>query len=146
MKKWLLASVFIFLFAMMISPVLATPIDPGYTSAFGYASVIASSKGYPVIDKYDPSQFEYKNGAFYIDGGEEATLNLRQILPKGMKDGEYEAIIKEKLPDNMADFEKYTSNWRIWNLPEGKAWPKKKLKSPDWDPVAECIYYGEDYS
>ncbi|MFA6432034.1 MAG: hypothetical protein WCV91_06630 [Candidatus Margulisiibacteriota bacterium] len=146
MKKLFLAPVILFFFAMLICPVLATDIDPGYTSAFGYGVVIASEKGYPLVDKYDPSQFDYRDNAFHIAAGEGATIDLRMILPKGVKDGDYEAIIKKKLKSNLKHLEKYASYWRIWDLPEGKSWPEKKLTAPDWDPIGDMTYYGDDYS
>ena len=62
---------------------VTSDLDPQYISKFGYGSICASDKGYPAINKFDESQFDFRNGKFYID--KKSSLNLRAILPEGKR-------------------------------------------------------------
>ncbi|RPI16136.1 MAG: hypothetical protein EHM58_12515 [Ignavibacteriae bacterium] len=88
-------------------------LDPGYISTFGYGSLCVSDKGYPAKDKYDASQFDFKNGKFYIDGKKYA-LNVRAILPEGKT---YRMLLNEfvaKRPDYADDDAEEKMIWRVF--------------------------------
>lgn len=68
-------------------------LDPAYIKAFGYGSMFASIKGFPEKDKYDASQFDYKNGKFYVK--KEGRIDLRTILPEGKTYGDLYNAFKE---------------------------------------------------
>ncbi len=81
-------------------------LDPKYVTAFGWGSICVSKMGFPVKDAYNPSQFEFINGKFYIDNG--GTLDLRAICPKGktyndllnefnLKHKEYSKMVEEQV-------------------------------------------------
>lgn len=55
--------------------------DLGYMKAFGYGSVCVSGGGYPQFAKYDPAQFDFRDGKFYIAA--KTQFDLRAILPQG---------------------------------------------------------------
>jgi hypothetical protein len=61
-------------------------LDPGYINAFGYGSLCVSTKGYPEKDKYDASQFEFRDGKFYVKAN--GRVDLRTILPQGKTYGD----------------------------------------------------------
>ena len=58
-------------------------LDPGYINKFGYGSICVTDKGYPSINKYDESQFDFKDGKFYIKTSGSSRLDFRAILPEG---------------------------------------------------------------
>jgi len=64
--------------------------DPAYFKAFGYGSIAASIGGRPSFDKYNPAQYDYQNGIFYISPTAER-LDLRALLPEGQT---YESMMK----------------------------------------------------
>ena len=68
-------------------------LDPGYINAFGYGSICVSIKGYPEKDKYDASQFDYKNNKFYVKKG--GRIDIRSILPQGKTYGDFLADFKK---------------------------------------------------
>jgi|WetSurMetagenome_2_1015567.scaffolds.fasta_scaffold127215_1 hypothetical protein len=61
-------------------------LDPSYIKAFGYGSICVSIKGYPEKDKYDASQFDYRDGKFYVKAN--GRVDLRTILPEGKTYGD----------------------------------------------------------
>jgi hypothetical protein len=85
MNKFKKLSTFIIvsLFSFLFSSSVLTDLDPQYIQKFGYGSICASDKGYPAIDKFVESQFDFRNGKFYID--KKSSLNLRAILPEGKR-------------------------------------------------------------
>src|SRR3989339_1090316 len=88
MKKFAFA-VLVFMFAgLLYCPSFASDSpDPKYYKAFGYGKVIASTNGYPAFGSYDPSQFDYRDGKFYMSPTD--TLDLRVLLPKGKRMSNY---------------------------------------------------------
>ena len=81
--------------------------DPAYFKAFGYGSIAASIGGRPSFDKYDPSQFDYQDGVFYIPSTTNR-LDLRALLPEGQTYGSMmSALFKSKaslLKDKKGEF------------------------------------------
>jgi hypothetical protein len=60
--------------------------DPAYIKAFGYGSVCVSGNGYPGFDTYNPSQFDYHDGKFFIKA--KTQFDLRAFLPEGKTYGD----------------------------------------------------------
>ena len=69
-------------------------LDPGYIKAFGYGSICVSIKGYPEKDKYDASQYDYKDGKFYVKVN--GRVDLRAILPEGKTYGDLLSAFKKQ--------------------------------------------------
>lgn len=87
-------------------------LDPKYIEKFGYGSICATDKKYPVIDKFDESLFDFKNGKFYIS--KNTALHMRAILPEGKK---YIDLLKEftsKMPEYSEDNALEKIVWRIF--------------------------------
>jgi hypothetical protein len=61
-------------------------LDPAYIKAFGYGSICVSGNGYPQKGTYDPSQFDYHDGKFFI--GAKTQFDLRAFLPEGKTYGD----------------------------------------------------------
>lgn len=75
---------FIFVLIPIVVSFLAfkfAELDPAYITAFGWSSICVSKAGFPSKTAYNPSQFEFHDGKFYVDAG--GTVNLRAILPQG---------------------------------------------------------------
>jgi len=82
-KLIILIKAFLILFFLSFSFV---DIDPAYIDKFGYGTLCASFKGYPEKDKYDASQYDFKDGKFYVKKG--GRIDLRSILPQGKTYGD----------------------------------------------------------
>lgn len=119
----------------------AVDLDPGYLKAFGYKSIVASGKGYPAFEKYDPSQIDYQDKKFHIDAGENATLDLRAIWPKGKP---IKFHVKKLIKDQAANYKNVTVApyviWQFWAAEEGKSFPTNLKNTPDWEPIAEQLF------
>lgn len=89
-----------------------TDLDPQYVQKFGYGSICATNKGYPVIDKYVESQFDFRNGKFYID--KKSSLNLRAILPEGKKYIDLLNDFISRRPDYTEDNAVEKIIWRVF--------------------------------
>jgi len=134
------------LLSLLAGAAAAANLDPAYTKAFGTAVIIASSKGYPAISAYDASQFDYRNGKFYIGGGEGATVNLRVLYPAGVNAGSVVAKVKKEQPGNLKHFKRDVSMWKIWCdhsyggdllVDDQHPWPKNRNDEPAWaEPLA----------
>lgn len=102
LKKFALALIILSFFSFY----LPSDLDPGYIKAFGYASICVSNAGYPAFSKYDPAQFEFRDGKFYVNAG--GRIDLRVFLPKGKlykdlldkfnkKHKEYAKVVEDQL-------------------------------------------------
>jgi hypothetical protein len=138
MKKTLFAFIFCF---FTISTAVSQGIDPGYVNAFGNAVIIASIKGYPLFDKYDESQFIYKDGHFLVQNDDQSTLDLRVIMPKGMSEGKLLDKLKKEKPQNLKHKKAEYAVWEIWfshtldgreNITDRCPWPSKLSDEPKW--------------
>jgi len=110
--------------------------DPSYFTAFGYGSIAASIKGVPAFGKYDPSQFDFQNGVFYIS--KDATcLDLRALLPQGQTYGSMlTALFKAKsdlLKDKKDDGSIYWYAWSSHDYDGTRKYPEWKQGSPHPD-------------
>jgi hypothetical protein len=61
-------------------------LDPAYIKAFGYGSICVSGNGYPQLATYDPTQFDYHDGKFFIQA--KTQFDLRAFLPEGKTYGD----------------------------------------------------------
>lgn len=84
-------------------------LDPKYIDAFGYGSICASYNGYPEKDKYDASQYDFKNGKFYVK--KEGRLDLRSILPQGKTYGD---LLNEFKSQNSAKYKDIIYEGQFW--------------------------------
>lgn len=104
--------------------------DPAYFQTFGYGSVAISVGGRPAFGHYDPAQFDYQNGIFYVKAGADR-IDLRALLPR---DATYEtmmnALFRKKsdlLKDKKDDGSIY---WYAWSSHEYSG----DRKYPEWKP------------
>jgi hypothetical protein len=91
---------------------VTSDLDPQYIQKFGYGSICVSDKGYPKVDKYDESQFDFKNGKFYID--KKSSLNLRAILPEGKKYQDFLSDFISRRPDYKEEDAAEKIIWRVF--------------------------------
>jgi hypothetical protein len=135
-KSWLCV---VFLVVVLLPAFALDEPDPAYMKAFGYGSLIASGGGWLDYGHYDPSKVEFKDGTFFIQGGDAGTLNLRAILPKGKTYGPCLAQFKKSNPDKLKNHKQDLIIWRIWISHDysGKSllekWPAKNTV-PDSSP------------
>ena len=148
--------------ALIIAASAAYADDPApeYTVHFGYGSIVVSGSGYPLINKFNRTQFEYDvvKKVFYIKHGDDMSINMRQILPKG--------FTLQKCLDSVAQVKgqnlKYRSAdvqvWSIWASHDRngaaledavRPWPSRPGDIPLWDPIVDCVWeqqarYGSD--
>jgi hypothetical protein len=61
-------------------------LDPAYIKAFGYGSICVSGNGYPQFATYDPAQFDFHDGKFFIQA--KTQFDLRVFLPEGKTYGD----------------------------------------------------------
>lgn len=144
------AILFLVTLALMAGTLAAGELDPGYAKAFGKGVIIASGKGYPAIGKYDPALFDYRDGTFFIKGGEEATVDLRVLFPVGVNQGTAIAKVRKEQPGNVKHLKDEISVWKIWCdhdyggallVDDKHPWPKTKKDEPTWaEPLVEQIY------
>jgi hypothetical protein len=126
-------------------PAFADSPDPGYLKAFGYGSIAASAAGYPEFGKYDPAQFEYKDGKFIIPA--DGTLDLRAFLPKGMTIGKALTKAKKERGANLKYRQADFMSFRVWpshdsagqDKTNGK-WPTKLADVPIWAPLTDARF------
>jgi len=93
-------------------------IDSGYISKFGYNSICVSVKGYPEKDKFDESQFNYKNGKFYVKA--KTSFCLRAILPEGKTYGDLLKNFTSTRSDYTAEDAQEKMVWRIFTSHDEK--------------------------
>ena len=82
-RIYLFSNALLILFCLSFSFV---DLDPMYIEKFGYGSICASNNGYPEKDKYVASQYDFKDGKFFVK--REGRLDLRAILPQGKTYGD----------------------------------------------------------
>lgn len=85
-------------------------IDQGYINAFGWGSICVSKAGYPQKTFYDESQFEFREGKFFVDPG--GTINLRAMCPQGKK---YNDLLTQ-FNNKHKEFGKMTEEFVCWKI------------------------------
>jgi hypothetical protein len=94
----------------LLSMTLADP-DPAYIKAFGYGSICVSGNGYPEFATYNPAQFDFHDGKFFIEA--KTQFDLRVFLPQGKTYGDLMNDFLRRRPhakDNRTD----KVIWRIF--------------------------------
>ncbi|MGA2824061.1 MAG: hypothetical protein ABSE72_11110 [Bacteroidales bacterium] len=86
MKKITLTVSLLVIIVMVSVSFRMTDLDPAYLQAFGYGSICVSGKGFPLKDRYDATQFDFRNGKFYIEA--KTQFDLRVFLPEGKTYGD----------------------------------------------------------
>ncbi len=111
--------------------------DPAYFKAFGYGSIAASIGGRPAFSTYNPSQFDFKDGIFYI-AADAARVDLRALLPQGQTYGSMlNALFQDKsslLKDKKDDGAIYWYAWSSHEYDGTRIYPEWKQGSahPDY--------------
>ncbi len=146
MKRMIVAAVI-----LAATAALADDPAPGYITGFGYGSIVVSGAGYPSLNVFDRTLFEYDpvQKVFYVKLGGDMTIDMRQILPKGFTLGKcLDSVIQEKgknLKYRTADVQ----YWSIWASHDGdgnrlddgiRPWPAGPGDVPLWDPVVSCCW------
>ncbi len=126
------------------SIVSAAELDQSYVSAFGWGS-IAVSNSFPAKDHYSPSQFDYRDGKFYIARG---PFDLRVLNNNGQN---YKDLLDEVrsaqnakynniLDDNMLYVTVWLSHSPV-GVKENGIWPQSSAEIPNWKPYGEMKFY-----
>ncbi len=139
--------------AVILAATAALADDPasGYITAFGYGSIVVSGAGYPSLNVFDRTLFEYDpvKKVFYVKLGGDMTMDMRQILPKGFTMGTcLESVAREK-GRNLKYRTVDVQYWSIWASHDGdgnrlddgaRAWPAGPGDVPLWDPIVNCYW------
>jgi hypothetical protein len=143
MKKTLSTIILVLVSGLML---FGQTLDPAYTQKFGYGIILASAKGFPVFTKYDETQFNFKEGKFFLEPGEASTIDLRAILPQGTTMGSYMTKLKAERGNNLSHKTNEFYVWEIWCSHDGDVdqvtgnytWPASAKDIPAWgSPCAE---------
>ncbi len=145
MKKTLVIIIFVLVSGLWLK---AQTLDPAYTKKFGYGVILASGKGFPVLTKYDETQFNYKDGKFFLEPGESTTIDLRAILPQGTTLGSLMNKLKTERGKNLSHKTNEFFVWEIWCSHDGetnqitgnKKWPITKKEVPSWGSACSDVY------
>jgi hypothetical protein len=142
---------FAVLVLLAVSATHADELAPGYIEQFGYGSIVVSGSGYPPLNAFTRTQFEYDpvKKVFYIKLGRDMTINMRQILPKGFTLQKcLDSVVQEK-GQNLKYRTSDVQFWSIWashdaggnRLDSGeRPWPARLNDIPLWDPVVDCAW------
>jgi hypothetical protein len=97
---------FLVLFTLSFSFV---DLDPAYIEKFGYGALCVSFKGFPEKDKFDASQYDFRNGKFYVNKG--GRIDIRAILPQGKTYGD---LLNEYKKQNSAMYKDIIFDGNFW--------------------------------
>lgn len=146
---------FVLMLILDATAVHADDPAPAYISSFGYGSIVVSGAGYPPMNIFDRTLFEYDpvKKVFYVKLGGDMTIDMRQILPKGITMGKcQENVVREK-GRNLKYRTVDVQFWSIWashdaagnRLDDGtRPWPSGPGDIPLWDPVVNCCWPQEE--
>ncbi len=139
--------------AMLLALSIAHADDPapGYMAQFGYGSIVVSGAGYPPITVFDRTQFEYDpvKKLFYVKLDSAMTINMRQILPKGLTLQKCLDRVAQEKGQNLKYRTVDVQFWSIWASHDTagnrlddpvRPWPVKIGDIPRWDPVVDCYW------
>ena len=124
---FLVCSALLFLFLCLVPP--DSP-DPGYIKAFGNGSICVSQNGYPKFGSYDPSQFDFRDGKFYIS--KNTKFDLRAFLPEGKTYSDLINDFLKRKPHDPGNRE----NKIIWRVFASHDMEGKKIFTK-WPPLPE---------
>lgn len=139
-KLWILCLALL-LSASVVSA--QSDLDPAYAKTFGGGLVLVAQTGFPAKAKFDPAQFDYRDGKFYIPAGPSAEFNVRTLLPKGMTLGSALEKLKKEQPDNLKYRKSDSCVYKVWSSYEGGqpreniTWPASLKDEPKWASPAE---------
>ena len=85
-------------------------LDPAYVKAFGWGSICVSHSGFPQKANYDASQFDFRDGKFFVNAG--GTINLRSFLPQGKTYGD----ILKNFNEKHKEFKKMVEEQIYWKI------------------------------
>ncbi len=136
------------------SAVFSQDLNQGYRKAFGSGTIIATNGEYPPVSSFNASQFEFKNGAFYINISFDGQVNLRVIPPAGKRFKSYHDQAVKEQKANLKYKKEDVFYWQLWtdrdsegNMIEQaqKSWPKKGSDTPSWEKIGwfTTTYEGE---
>lgn len=130
------------LFVLAAVSAFAADLDPAYRKHFGQGVIVAKNGEYPPVVGCDPTSFDWKNGASYVNVAFDDPINFRSILPAGKRIGEYVKAVEKQQAANLKYRQSDIFYWRLWSdrdengdLHKG-AWPKSVNDVPDWEPAA----------
>ncbi len=112
MKKLTFTTALLVVILMIFVSFRIADPDPAYIKAFGFGSICVSMKGYPLKDRYDATQFDFRNGKFYVPQG--GTIDLRAFLPKGTTYGDLINKYTSNHP-KYKDVIEVQSYWKIYS-------------------------------
>lgn len=138
-----------FIAAFFISQ--AQTLDAGYKQKFGDGVVLVSGKGFPQMTKFDESQFNFKDGKFFLEPGSETTADFRAILPAGTTVSTYMNKVKTERGQNISYKTAEFVVWEIYcshdggtdQLGDRYSWPKGKSEVPGW--AEPCVNVFQKY-
>ncbi|MBP7634725.1 hypothetical protein KBA41_11205 [Candidatus Ozemobacteraceae bacterium] len=113
-------------------------LAPAYEKTFGNGIVLVSQSGMPARGKFDPAQFDYRDGKFFIPSGATAEFNVRTILPKGVTLGAALEKLKKEQSQNLKHHKTDYCVWKVWSSHEGGTlranikWPASLKDEPNW--------------
>lgn len=140
--------IIITVFLLAASAACADDPSPEYMALFGYGSIMVSGAGYPAIHKCSRTQFEYDviKKVFYVKRGDDMTIDMRQILPKGSTMQKYLDSVVQVKGYNLKHRTRDVQVWSIWASHDrngvrsddaARPWPSRTADIPQWDSVAE---------
>lgn len=113
-------------------------LDPAYAKTFGDSVVMVAQTGFPGRAKCDVSQFDFRDGKFFIPAGPTAELNVRAILPKGVTLGSALEKVKKEQATNLEHRTEDLCVYKVWSsydsgspIPDIK-WPANLKETPKW--------------
>lgn len=142
MRKLLLILCFLSISCLLQAQV----IDPAYIKTFGRGVILASNKGFPAFNKYDPAQIKFKDGKSFIKPSEGISLDFRVITPADSHVDKIFARMKSEQPENA----KHSNGenlifWDLWVSHDSsgkqmfsadKPWPTSTKDIPKWNKQA----------
>jgi len=145
MKKVLITVICVFVLGFWL---MGQTLDPAYTKKFGYGVILASGKGFPTLTKCDETQFNYKDGKFFLESGGATTIDMRAILPQGTTMGSLMDKLKSERGSNLSHKTNEFYVWEIWCSHEGELdlleerykWPATKNEIPAWSSSCVSVY------
>jgi len=134
-KLWALCLA-LFLSASAVSA--QSDLDPAYAKTFGNGLVLVAQTGFPAKAQFDPAQFDYRDGKFFIPAGPTAEFNVRTLLPNGLTLGAALEKLKKEQAGNLKHHKADYCVWKVWSSHEGGTpranitWPASLKDEPKW--------------
>ncbi len=134
-----LGILFLMMLLSAVSVFAQDDLDQAYIKNFGNSIILVSGKGIPPRAKCDMSQFDYRDGKFFIPSGAEATMAFRAILPAGTNLGAELEKVKAAQKTNLEYRTEDLCIYKVWSscddggTPHDKVvWPTSLKEMPKW--------------